>query len=609
LLSGRVFAQSAPFPAPPPIPRVPTIPRVSNPRAFPDAPIPVAPTPIAPPIAEVPTPLPTPFAPPLVEAFLKASPHPVFVAGRALVPLGFFSDNLGASVGRVEGAHCQLLYFGHRIDFWIGQRAARFDGRPETLPVRPRQNGGRVWVPLAPFCKALGIEIRATDRPFVFLARFPAATVRNVRSDVRGDRVRTVVTLSNPTRITATIGRSGAHFAFAGARQSGVPETQRVNDYLVTQTRLQSGNWSADFALQMNYAAPIQWFSMGFPARIVIDSQRLFEETSTQSEAGLSLTRIRRGTGHGPVQMWAVKLDPRDGWRVRVEPAGYSVMQRARPSRLAARARAVVAINGGFFAYDGAAVGAMLVDGEWIRLPWGGRTAVGFDESGRAHIGNLQTLALARFSSGLKLPVRDLNGWPDKGRITALTRRFGSFYRLGTGEMAVVVSGGVVVSRPGGGGVAIPPERGFVLVASGAARPFLEKIALGERAGLNVQPLGWPKISTALGGGPRLLRGGRIDIPAENFRSDVTTGTGPRTAFGLDKWGRYILLIADGRQGFYSTGLTLPELAATMRKLGAVEAMNLDGGGSTAMAVRGRIINRPSDGTERSVSNALLVMR
>ena len=73
--------------------------------------------------------------------------------------------------------------------------------------------------------------------------------------------------------------------------------------------------------------------------------------------------------------------------------------------------------------------------------------------------------------------------------------------------------------------------------------------------------------------------------------------------------GRYILLVADGRQGYYSSGLTLQELAATMQKLGAVDAMNLDGGGSTALAVRGKIVNRPSDGIERRVANALLVMR
>ncbi len=525
-----------------------------------------------------------------------------------MVPLSFFSDNLGASAGAVGRGHYKLLWFGQTLDCWAGQRAARRGGEPITLAARPLVRDGELFVPLGEFCGLLGLDFAPTGKPYVVHLKVRAARVVGVRSTVSGDRVRTVVTLSNPTPITASVARAGANFQFAGARAAGIPETARVGDDLVPQTTLVSGNWNARFAVKMNYAAPISWFTLGFPTRLVIDSQRLFEETSISHDAGLTLTRIRRGTGHGPVQMWAVRLDPREGWRVRVEPGGYSVLQRARTSRLAARQRAVLAVNGGFFAYDGAAVGAMLVGGEWIRLPWGGRTAVGFDDAGRAHIAPLQTRASARFSSGLELPVRDLNGWPAPGRVSVLTRRFAPYYKLGMGEMAVEVMNGVVVARPGGGGIAIPAE-GFVLVASGAARPYLEKAALGERASLSIAPIGWPRISTALGGGPLLLQNGQVAIRSEGFRSDVTNGIGPRTAFGVDRRGRYLILIADGRQKNYSTGLTLPELAATMQKLGAVQAMNLDGGGSTTMAVKGRIVNKPSDGTERSVSNALLVMR
>ncbi len=590
-------------------------PPVSNPRPFPTlVPVPgVVPLPDAPPIpdapiAPVPTPVPVPTKPPMVEAFARSSPHPLVSAGHTLVPLSFFADNLGASVGEVAPSRFQIIWFGQKIDFWIGQKTARLNDAPFTLSSRPVKSSGRAFVPLAAVCRKLGIGLQTTDKPFVFLLKFQAARVEGVRSSVSGDRVRTVVTLSNPTRVTASVARAGADFAFAGARVPGIPDVSRVGDALVPRTVLTSGNWKARFAVKMNYAAPIHWFTLGFPTRIVIDSQRLFEETQVSHDAGLTLTKIRRGTGHGPVQMWAVRLDPRDGWRVRVEPGGYSVLQRARTSRLAARQRAVLAVNGGFFAYDGAAVGAMMVKGEWIRLPWGGRTAVGFDNAGRAHIAPMQTSALVRFGSGLDLPIRDLNGWPDGNRVTALTRRFGTFYKLTAGEMAVVVMEGIVVSRPGGGGVEIP-AKGFVLVASGAARSYLEKVALGESAKMSISPINWPKITTALGGGPMLVQNSKISIRDENFRSDVTNGTGPRTAFGIDKYGRYIILIADGRSKWYSTGLTLSELAATMQKLGAVSAMNLDGGGSTTMAVRGRIVNRPSDGAERSVSNALLVMR
>lgn len=582
----------------------------------PELPPPPAPTPIAPPFAIAPTPVSAPslVSAPNAQALVACSPAPVVAGGRTLVPITFFSNGIGASIGPLSPGRWRLIYFDKQLDFFPYQYTARINGAVTTLPAAPQNVNGQLYVPLVAFCEMLGLQWSQApnfSRKPAYYIQFPAAYIKAVRSTVYGDKVRTVVTLSNATRVFAFREGLNVGFQLSGARDNSngaIPDFQAVNDYLVTHTVLNSSNWNARFGVKMSYSAPVSWFTMGNPARIVIDVQRLFEQKSTTQEAGLTLTKIRRGTGHGPVQMWAVRLDPREGWRMRLTPAGYSVLQRQKISRLASRNKAVLAVNGGFFAYDGAAVGAVLVDNEWIRLPWGGRTALGFDANGKAHIANLQVQAQAIFSSGARLPIRDLNGWPDKGHITALTRRFGNYYALRAGEMAVVVKNGVVIATPGGGGANVPLD-GFTLVASGAARGFLQKITRGQRAKLAIQTLNWPKVSTALGGGPRLLQNGKITVKDENFRSDVTNGTGPRTAFGVDKAGRYLILVADGRQKYYSTGLTLRELAATMQKLGAVNAMNLDGGGSTSMAVRGRVVNRPSDGSERKVANALLVMR
>jgi hypothetical protein len=176
-----------------------------------------------------------------------------------------------------------------------------------------------------------------------------------------------------------------------------------------------------------------------------------------------------------------------------------------------------------------------------------------FRPDGEARIGNLQARAWADFSSGLRIPIRDLNGWPDGGTVSALTRRFNTYYTLRPSEMAVVIKDGVVVAKPGSGRVPVYPNS-FTLVASGGARPWLNKIQRGERARLRTQPIGWDGYTTALGGGPRLLNNGRVQVTAdrEAFRADVRVGLGPRTAFGLDKYGRYIILVVDGRQKFHS---------------------------------------------------------
>jgi exopolysaccharide biosynthesis protein len=248
------------------------------------------------------------------------------------------------------------------------------------------------------------------------------------------------------------------------------------------------------------------------------------------------------------------------------------------------------------------------VDNEWIRLPWKGRTALGLKRNGQARIDNMQVNAYVQFGGGLNLPISDLNGWPDKGRVTALTRRFGNYYKLRSGEMALEVKDGKVVSKPGGGGVAVHSD-GFTLIASGGARQWLNKVKRGEIARLRISPIGWSGIVSALGAGPRLLKNGQVFVAQEGFRSDVRNGRSPRTAFGIDKQGRYMLLVVDGRRPGYSGGLTLTELAYILQKHGAVDAMNLDGGGSTTLTVRNRLLNRPSDGYERAVANALLITR
>ena len=571
----------------------------------------------------IPSPTTSPIAsdtPPQAQAYVVARPGAVVSYGRTLVPASFLANGLGASVGQVTPNRFRLLYFGHEAAFFPYQRGAIFDGRQVLLPAAPQILKSELYVPWVAVAQWLGVKwtrvspagrVGKVENQTTFLLQYPAAFIENVRAQVLPDRTRVVVTLSNATRITASQIGVDTQFFLSAARRDNVPSNVAVGDYLLPRAQIQSGNWRASFKARTNYVAPVRWFTTGFPSRLVIDFQRLFEESSTRDiGGGLSFTRVRKGTSHGPVQMFLARIDPDQGWRLRVSPGGANVLQRARPSKLARSRRALIGVNGGFFADDGAAVGAVLVDGEWLRLPWRARTAIAFRPDGQARIGNLQVRSSVVFSGGLELPIRDLNGWPDNGEITALTKRFGHYFKLRPGEMAVVVRKNIVQAKPGGGGVPIYAD-GFTLVASGGARLWLDKIVRGERAQLNLVAPGWSGFTNALGGGPRLVKNGRIEVTdiQENFREDVRIGLGPRTALGIDKYGRYILLVVDGRQGFYSSGLTLRELAATMQKFGAVDAMNLDGGGSTAMTVRGAVVNKPSDGEERPVSTILLVMR
>ena len=85
-------------------------------------------------------------------------------------------------------------------------------------------------------------------------------------------------------------------------------------------------------------------------------------------------------------------------------------------------------------------------------------------------------------------------------------------------------------------------------------------------------------------------------------------GRNPRTAIGYTKDNDLILITADGREGS-SIGLTLTELANLLKGLGCVNAINLDGGGSTVMYVKGQIVNRPHQPGGIALSNALVISK
>ncbi len=115
-------------------------------------------------------------------------------------------------------------------------------------------------------------------------------------------------------------------------------------------------------------------------------------------------------------------------------------------------------------------------------------------------------------------------------------------------------------------------------------------------------------VRDAVGAGPMLVVGGavRVTTDEEVFFGSAIPKTHPRTAVGRTADGQLILLVVDGRQPG-SRGVDLVELATIMRDLGAERALNLDGGGSSALVVRGRLLNRPlGDTLQREVMSALV---
>jgi hypothetical protein len=149
-----------------------------------------------------------------------------------------------------------------------------------------------------------------------------------------------------------------------------------------------------------------------------------------------------------------------------------------------------------------------------------------------------------------------------------------------------------------------------------SARGWLARRAPGDtvvwHTGVEVGGAGGVQAVEAVGGFPLLRAGGENVYPEqEGVRESFGEARHPRTAVGWDEAGRrFFWVVVDGRQTPHSDGMTLPELERLFARLGATDAINLDGGGSSALAIRGRVANRPSDEAgERPVGNALVLER
>lgn len=147
---------------------------------------------------------------------------------------------------------------------------------------------------------------------------------------------------------------------------------------------------------------------------------------------------------------------------------------------------------------------------------------------------------------------------------------------------------------------------GVVLSAAPATDEATQLLAMTPGTPMRLRwSFGWEDVFDAVGGMPVLVQDG-------NLATEPCTSTfcrrNPRTAIGWTQSGRVLLVVVDGRRSRWSVGSSLGELARLMQDLGAVQALNLDGGGSSTMWVDGELVNKPSDGQQRNVTNAVLVL-
>jgi hypothetical protein len=361
-----------------------------------------------------------------------------------------------------------------------------------------------------------------------------------------------------------------------------------------------------------------QHTSDGEPGPIALQLPEALRTTTSSSDRvtwqvapGVTYTRWDQRNARGPIRAHLLTVDPSQPG-VQLDYAAQGAVRNTAPvSQILAKDDAIAGVNGDF--YDIGDTGAPLGLGRDRQRGLlharqaGWNSAFYLDAHGVPEIGTLTMLAQITQHPGLT--VTNLNSpFVRPGGIGIYTRGWGrtAGYRVTDGQkhrvrMVLIRDGRVRASKK----KLSKDERisGLVLVGRGDGARELRRLHVGSRATVRWRLDQAPQM--AITGNRFLVHDGLIMVVDDREQH-------PRTAVGIDDdTGEVLILVIDGRQTF-SRGYTMVELANLMVDLGADEAINLDGGGSSTMVARkpsGRVgvVNTPSDGFQRSVANALEV--
>ena len=301
----------------------------------------------------------------------------------------------------------------------------------------------------------------------------------------------------------------------------------------------------------------------------------------------------------------------------------------------------VVAVNGGFGVlgdmrgYGGVLESLHIQDGELITQPTDTDACFGVTDTGNFLSTPVQMKANIQIGSHTLdfgcINQRRLDGCkvilytPRLGESTHTNRRRGK---------EIILSGLTLPLTPNythtysvqtvstNGNTTIPKDSAVLWISSQIRDAAISEFKSGVKGKINVSltPPEWNQAQHAIGGRLRLLKNGKINqmlVEMHNKEKKHVPGKRnqvlnlshePRTALGYNA-DTLFLVVVDGRQPKYSTGLTLYELADILIELGTSEAINLDGGSSSTFVVNDEVINKPSGNREREVLNAVLITK
>jgi exopolysaccharide biosynthesis protein len=320
----------------------------------------------------------------------------------------------------------------------------------------------------------------------------------------------------------------------------------------------------------------------------------------------------------GPWQFDIVEIDLTNPWlKLKSVKAGDKLVAKERTSSMAARNsfeahRVVAAINGDFYDVPtGIPISTQVVDGQILKSA-NNRLNFAWNSAKKSMMS--VTSSSGKIIKGDSiLTIHNFNSARSTDTLVLYNSYFGSSTstnQFGTEVLVNPLNGWiindtvfcVVESKATAGNMSIPAGKAVLSGHGLSSSAINNNLNVGDtiKIVITLNP-GLPGLNQLMGGNPKLIQNGVVVGPSDDRH--------PRTAIGINQDStKLYFFTVDGRQPGYSVGMSLLEFANYIKEWNVYQALNLDGGGSTTMVVRGSVMNSPSDGTERLVSNGLLLI-
>lgn len=325
---------------------------------------------------------------------------------------------------------------------------------------------------------------------------------------------------------------------------------------------------------------------------------------------GLKYYLIRSNTYYGPVNIHAIEIDPKL-YKIRLAMANNKIGYVDYLSNIIKyNLDALAGINGTFFTlnYPPLPISNIMINGEMVYLNNIHRTNCGITKDNQIFFDIPNIKGFISDENHEKLfYIWGMNRPRKINEVIAYTKDWGNKTETNLSGVEIIVENNQIIKIANGNNII--PQNGFVISIHGTSKKILQYLKIGQKINLKFTfENEWKGAYQIFTGGPRLLENGKIvvekAIKDERFKGYLLD-LNPRTAVGLTRDGKFLMVVVDGRSRS-SVGATFLGLAYIMSDLGAIEAMGLDGGNSSIMWINGGVANCPS-GSGRNVSNAIIV--